>query len=302
MRDRQPTVRARELGLTLAQAAQAKGLSNNELARRLAWSDSRISRLFSGKRNVNNADLAAILAICGIKPPKREELLELGRHALERGWWQEHGDRLPPEIITLSDYEDAANTIVCYETIVVPGLLQTTAYMSALMRQVPAIPAAELAVRIEARLKRQLVLDGYRPARFVFFLDGYTLTRVGAGMDIMSEQVHHLLRMAVRPHIEIRIIPDEIGFHAGQMPFQLMTFTELDPIVFIENETSVLFLERADTVGGYRRTVAHLDNVALDERRSREWLAALATDLGAPREEHDERDTPLEEEFPHQLG
>src|ERR1041384_1608898 len=111
MRDRQPTVRARELGLTLSRAAHAKGLSNNELARRLAWSDSRVSRLFSGKRTVNTADLAALLAICDIKPPKREELLELGRHALERGWWQDYGDHLPPEVVTLSSHEDAAISI-----------------------------------------------------------------------------------------------------------------------------------------------------------------------------------------------
>ena len=230
-----------------------------------------------------------------------EEVVVQLREMIHRGELQ-RGDRLPPELLTLSDYEDAANTIVCYETVLVPGLLQTVEYMSALMRQVPAIPGGELAARIEARLKRQLILDRLYPAKFVFFLDEYTLGRVGAGREIMSEQVHHLLRIAVRPHVEIRIIPNEVGFHAGQMPFQLMTFTELQPIVFIENETSVLFLERPDTIGGYRRTVARLDNVALDERRSREWLSALAAELGTPREEHDEHDAPLEKEFPHELS
>jgi transcriptional regulator with XRE-family HTH domain len=298
MRDRQPTVRARELGLTLARAAQAKGLSNNELARRLAWSDSRVSRLFSGKRNVNTADLAAILAICGVKPPKREELLELGQHALERGWWQDHGDRLPPEIATLSSYEDAAISITNFETVVVPGLLQTPDYVRALIRRSRTIPDTETEVWIMTRGERQQVFNRQHPAHFVFFLDEYSLSRTGPGRDVMSDQVHHLLRMAVRPNVEIRIIPDAVGFHATHKPFKLMSFNELDPVVFVETDTSSLFLEKRETLAAYRRIEANLATVALDERQSREWLARLATDLGGPREEHDEHASPLEEEFP----
>jgi transcriptional regulator with XRE-family HTH domain len=298
MIDRQPTVRARELGLTLARAAQAKGLSNNELARRLAWSDSRISRLFSGKRNVNNADLAAILAICGVKPPKREELLELGRHALERGWWQDYGNRLPPEIITLSNYEDAALAITTFQTVVVPGLLQTPDYMRALIQRSQTVPNAEIEMWIDVRDRRQWIFDRQYPARFLFFLDEYALSRTGPGPDVMSDQVHHLLRMAVRPNVAIRIIPDQVGFHATHKPFHLMSFNELHPVVFVETDTSALFLEKPATIAAYRRIEAYLATVALDERQSREWLANLATELGAPREEHDEYASPLEEEFP----
>jgi hypothetical protein len=114
----------------------------------------------------------------------------------------------------------------------------------------------------------------------------------------MSDQVHHLLRLAVRPNVEIRIIPDSVGFHATHKPFNLMSFNELDPVVFVETDTSGLFLEKPATIAAYRRIEAYLATVALDERQSREWLARLATELGAPREERDEYASPLEEEFP----
>ena len=63
----------------------------------------------------------------------------------------------------------------------------------------------------------------------------------------------------------------------------LMEFAEIDPIIHIENATSLLFAERRDTSGAYRAILARLAAVALNERQSREWIARLATQLGASR-------------------
>lgn len=288
----------RELGLTIHRAAKAKGLTGSWIAHHLGWPDTKVSRLFTGKREVSPADLAAIMVICGINQPKRNELLELARRAGEPGWWQDYGDRLPPELRTLSDYEDAAITIINFETCTVPGLLQTPNYMRMLSSTSPVIPATEVELRINARLNRQVILDRYHAAKFTFYVDEYVLCRTGPGRKVMSEQVHHLLQLAVRPHVEIRVIPDAVGFHAGREPFMIMDFTELNPIVFMESQTSALFLERPETITTYRRIVTDLASVALNERRSRDWIAAVAADLGAPWKEHDERPAPVEEELP----
>lgn len=298
MRDHEPTVRSRELGLALKRAAHAKGLRGTAVARRLGWSSSRVSRLYSGKRaSENSYDVAAILAICDITGPKRDELLRLSRHAWEPGWWQDYGDRLPPEIRTLSNFEDAAIATTNFQTSLVPGLLQTEAYCRARLEKSPYIPKDEVDERVAARMERQQIFDRPFVAKFVFFLDEYLLLRTGPGAEIMSEQLHHLLRASVRPNVEIRVIPDERGFHAGYLPFQVMEFTEFHPVVCLENQTSALFLERKDTVASYRLIVQDLDAVALGAWQSREWLRGLATALS---EEHDDPSPPLEEEFPDQ--
>src|ERR1051325_683910 len=117
MRDHEPTVKSRELGLALKRAARVKGMRGAAIARRLGWSGSRVSRLYSGKRGSDNIpDVAALLAICDITGPKRDELLDLSRRAWEPGWWQDFGSHLPPEIITLSNFEDAAIAITSFET------------------------------------------------------------------------------------------------------------------------------------------------------------------------------------------
>lgn len=302
MYDQEPTVRSRELGIALRRAAAAKGLQGTDIARQLGWSPSRVSRLFSGKRGSGHRDdIVAMLVVCGITGPKRDELLAMSRDASEKGWWQQYGDRLPAELCTLSNYEDAAIAITNFETSLIPGLLQTAGYSRALLENEPTVPADEVELRIEVRRKRRRIFEREHPARFVFFLDEYALRRTGPGEEIMYEQMHHLLRMAVRPYIEIRIIPDTVGFHAGQKPFKLMRFSESRPVVFIENQTSALFLERKDTIAGYNLIAARLATVALDKRRSLEALATLADTLAAPGEDEHEPHTPLEEEFPHGL-
>jgi hypothetical protein len=224
----------------------------------------------------------------------RDELLELAERAFEPSWWLEYGERLPADLTTLSDHENAAILMTNFETSIMPGLLQTEDYMRALMRCLPVIPEVEIPDRIRLRLKRQEIHDRRKPPKCQFYLAEHVVTRTGPGREIMSEQVHHLLRMAVRPNIEIRIVPDAAGLHGGCPPFHMLEFTELNPVVYLEQLNSAAFLEKKDTVAGYRRIVADLERVALDEGQSRAWLATVATALGEPREEQDEHAAPGE--------
>ncbi|WP_291419298.1 helix-turn-helix transcriptional regulator [Actinophytocola sp.] len=287
MNDQEPTIRSRELGLALSRKMAAIGMSQIELARELKWSPSMVSRMISGKRPVSPELMSGVLGVLRITGPKRHELMEMARRATELGWWQEYGNRLPPELKTLSAQEDSAIAITNFQTAVIPGLLQTDEYVTALLKATPAIPAEEIDARTEARRRRRDVFDLKYPAHFVFFIDQYAICRTGAGRETMSGQVHHLLSMSVRPNIEIRVVPDAVGFHAGRKSFQLMEFSEINPVVHIENETSILFLEREDTITGYRNVAAELSRIALDEGHSRAWLATVASEMGVPRKDHD---------------
>jgi uncharacterized protein DUF5753/helix-turn-helix protein len=298
MGDKATTVRMRELGLALRRAVRATGMNNNTLAFKLGWSGSKVSNMFSGRRGASEVDVAAVLALCGIRGPARDNLLKLARDSQEPGWWQDYDDRLPVEQTTLIDYEDAAIAITNFATDTVPGLLQAPEHIRAILHASVTTPAEEIEERVAARLRRQDIFNRRYPPRFRFFIDEYALRRTGPGRETMSEQVHHLLRMSVRPYVEIRVIPDSVGYHGGMKSFHLMEFTELHPVVMLEDQTSALFLERRPTTTAYRRIANTLASVALTEGQSREWIASLATELGAPREEQDD-DARLAEEHLH---
>jgi hypothetical protein len=289
MGDKESTVRARELGEALRKALRAAGLENKEVARRLGWSPSKVSNMLAARRGVSEADVASVLAMCGIGGTERERLLRLARESHQPSWLQEHGDRLPAKLLTLIDHENSAVALTEYQALLVPGLLQTAAYTRSIMRALATVPVDEVEERVDARLKRQEILSRRRPALFRFFMDEHVLRKTGPGRDVMSDQLHHLLRMSVRPHVQIRILPDSVGFHAGSVgSFILMEFAEIEPVVHLEAEVSSTFAERPATIRAYRAVLNQLAKVALTEEESRAWIARLATELGEPWKEPDD--------------
>ena len=101
MLDREPTIRSRELGDGLRRAMQKAGLNGKQAAHLLGWSPSWVSRLLSGKRGATELDVAAFLGVCRIKGLERDRLLVLCQEQHTPGWFQQHGSRLPKQLMTL---------------------------------------------------------------------------------------------------------------------------------------------------------------------------------------------------------
>lgn len=121
MPHREPTMRSRELGEGLRQIMQNAGVTGKEAARLLDVSPSFVSMLLSGKRTAGEVDVAAFLGVCRAKGPERDRLLALCREQDTPGWFQQHGSRLPKQLVTLIDYENKAVTINAFEATSCPA-------------------------------------------------------------------------------------------------------------------------------------------------------------------------------------
>ncbi|MGH3776812.1 MAG: helix-turn-helix domain-containing protein [Pseudonocardiaceae bacterium] len=290
MRDHEPTVRSRELGEGLRQAMQRARLNGRQAAHQLGWSPSWVSRLLSGKRNASQLHVAAFLALCRVTGPERDRLLALCQDQHTPGWLQQHGSRLPQQLVTLIDHEDKAVAISEFQSTLVPGLLQTGDYARAVIQDSRTVPAAEIEDRVAARLARQSLFSRNHPARFTFYLHEFVLRLPIGGSVVMSDQLHHLLRMSVRPYLTLRVVPAALGGHAATAgSFQLMEFAEFKPVAYLDSQTSCLFLERREEIAAYQYILAALAETALKEGESQELIALLATELYADREDHDDR-------------
>ncbi|MGH3928572.1 MAG: Scr1 family TA system antitoxin-like transcriptional regulator [Pseudonocardiaceae bacterium] len=280
MSHRAATIRRRELGDGLRQAMQQVGLNGKQVAQALDVSPSMVSMLLSGQRATSELDIAAFLGGCRVKGPERERLLALCREQDTPGWLQQHGFRLPKQLLTLIDHEDKAVAISDFQPMVVPGLLQTAEYAHALIRETGNVPPDEIDDRVAARLARQSLFSRDRPARFTFYMHEFALRLPVGGPVVMAEQLHHLLRMSTRSYLTLRVVPAARGGHAGIAgQFMLMEFAEFKPVAYLESETSSLFLEKPEEIAAYRRILGALADTALSEGQSRELIAALATEL-----------------------
>ncbi|MGH3823434.1 MAG: helix-turn-helix domain-containing protein [Pseudonocardiaceae bacterium] len=280
MPHRESTMRSRELGEGLRQIMQEAGLSGKDAARLLDMSPSFVSMLLSGKRAASEVDVAAFLGVCRAKGPDRERLLALCREQDTPGWFQQHGARLPKQLVTLIDYENRAVIISEFEATLVPGLLQTGEYARAVISRSVNVPPEEVADRVAARLARQSLFSRERPAAFAFYLHESVLRLPVGDPAVMAEQLRHLQRMSERSYLSLRVVPIALGAHAATAgAFRLMEFTEFRPVANLESETSSVFLERAVEIQAYRNILASLADTALSEGQSRELIAALATEL-----------------------
>ncbi|GLZ39765.1 helix-turn-helix transcriptional regulator [Actinokineospora sp. NBRC 105648] len=287
---REPTIRSRELGEGLRLAMVGAGINGKQMAARLGWSTSKVSRMFVGNRGVTEVDVATFLGVCGVAGAERDRLLDLCRERDARGWLQQHGSRLPKQLRTLIDHEEQAVAISQFEVHLIPGLMQTAEYAREIIRCTVNVPAHEVEDRVEAKLARQRLISASPPPDCVFYIHELALRLEVGGPAVMSAQLHELLRLSVRRYISIRVLQARHGAHAGTAgPFRLMDFAGIKPIVFLESETSCTFLERSEEIAAYRSILVALADTALDEGQSRELIAGLATELYPDQEEHDER-------------
>ncbi len=269
---------------------EGAGLNSQQAAHLLGWSPSWVSRLLSGKRGGSALDVAAFLGVCRVKGPERDRLLALCQDQHIPGWLQQHGSRLPKQLRTLIDHENKAVAISAFQAMLVPGLLQTEDYARAVISRNVNIPTDEVEDRVAARLARQCLFSRNRPPQFTFYLHEAVLRLPIGGPAVMSDQLHHLLRMSVRRSVTLLVVPAALGAHAGLSGhFILMEFAEFRPVVFLDSETSSLFLEEREEATAYQRILEALAHTALDEGQSRELIATLATEFSTEREDHHDR-------------
>jgi len=128
-----PTARARRLRHELRRLREDAGLTHSEVAHRLEWSASKLSRIETGQSRVNTGDVRDLLDVYGVTDDTtREAFVQLAKEARRRGWWTRYTDVLGSG--TYVGLEAEASALHTYESQFVPGLLQTEDYARAVIR------------------------------------------------------------------------------------------------------------------------------------------------------------------------
>lgn len=218
-----------------------------------------VRRWEAGQVSIRIRDLRALLDLYNVSDARtRGELETLGREGRQAGWWTPYTSAVRPTFATFLGLEAEAQSYMEYSALVIPGLLQTPAYMRALMNAaVPQLDDETIEKRIEVRRKRQaeMLARGY-PCHFVID-QGCLLRRVG-GTDVMADQLGHLIEVAKSRRMTIQVIPFEIGAHASIMGgFAVLGFDEMPPVAFVELLAGDLYADGPDS----ERYTKHFDKL-----------------------------------------
>ncbi|MFC6082189.1 helix-turn-helix domain-containing protein [Sphaerisporangium aureirubrum] len=274
-----PTVRRRRLAFELRRMREQAALTLDQVAERLGWSISKISRIETCKVGVAPNDVGRLIGLYGLSPVKFDEIMDLARDAQKKGWWQAYGD-LPSEYATYIGLEADAASIRGFAADIVPGLLQIEDYARSVIRNTLVIsPPGEIERRVEVRMTRRHLLSRDVPLRLWTVLDEAVLRRVVGGPAVMGDQLRHLLAMAATPNVTVQVLPFAAGAHAATSgAFSILEFPDQADadVVFLDNLTGSLYVEKEVEVYRYTLAFDHLRAKALDEDESRRLITEVA--------------------------
>ncbi|WP_036508538.1 MULTISPECIES: helix-turn-helix domain-containing protein [Nocardia] len=279
--ERGPTALRIAVGGQLRKLREGAGITREAAGEHIRGSHAKISRLELGRTGFKERDVRDLLTLYGVEnAEEREMFLDLVSRANQPGWWHSYNDLLPQWFETYLGLEHASKSIRTFEGQLVPGLLQTEEYT----RSVVALghENAEAARRVELRKKRQEILDRPGAPTLWAVLDEAVLHRPIGGEQVLRAQLDHLVAVSMKPNVTIQVLPYAAGGHAAAgSSFTMLRFAEpeLPDIVYLEQLTSALYLDRQQDLELYRQVMDRLSVQAEPPERSREMMKKAAADL-----------------------
>jgi transcriptional regulator with XRE-family HTH domain len=268
---------------------QEAGLTQEEVAKAMDWSLSKVIRIEAGSVGISTNDLRALLRLYKISDPDRiGDLIALARLARERSWWSTHRDILPPQLIQFIEYEAAASVNRGFQPLLIPGLLQTKDYARAVIHQLANAATREeqperLDSMLEVRMKRQELLDRVDPPTLHFILDEAVIRRSVGGKVVMRGQIHHLIEVSARQNLTVQVVPFSAGVHPGmQGSFVILQFPDPadDDVLYLEGARGDLIIrDMPEDVAAHEDMFDKLRRLSLGPAESVSYLGKVADDM-----------------------
>ena len=271
------TVAKRRLSRRLAELRDTTGYTANHVCDILNWGRGKVGRFEANQwKRPEMSDIRDLMRIYEVAGAERDEIEDLAVRARVRPWWREHGEIFDNEF---AGYENDAATIQVYMPLVVPGLLQTEAYMEAQFKS-SARPPAWRRKAVKARLRRQEILDrtdGTAPQFSAVITEASLRYRWGMHAD-RREQIEHLAEMSRRRNIELRIQRFDDGPPTGifSMVNILGFLDDEPPIVFVETDYTIEEVSLPEAVQGYVQSFDRACDAALEPEDTTVYLETLA--------------------------
>lgn len=278
-----PTVRLKFLSIYMREARLKAGVEPKEVAKLLGRDTTRVTKMEKGREGLTPGDAKMLLDHYGVHTEEQKlEIMELARTRSQRGRWSGHRAAVPLPQRAYLDFEQDSNAIQHYGMEMIPGLLQTEAYMRAALSKHFRIDSENVEDIIATRLERQEVLFRQVPATAGFVLSESCLRRSFGGNAVMHEQMNHLDKLARRRNVRIQVLPFDASVSGGiPFSFSIMRIpapTGAPPLemVYVENLHDADYLDGVSEVADYADLWSRLTADALSLEQSRRFIQGVS--------------------------
>ncbi|WP_084523788.1 Scr1 family TA system antitoxin-like transcriptional regulator [Nocardia inohanensis] len=223
-----PTVARWELVLRLRELREQRGFDSATFAKRAGFTPANWSHVEKGRRVLTANTIGPVLELLEVDGEEREELLELLTASKERGWWAKSSALIGAELQRYYGMEFGAEAIRSYDSLVVPGLLQTEEYARALISADVMIRPVQVEQLVAVRMRRQERLRAaHDRVELTAVVGEATLLQQIGGPKVLRRQLEHLAELlAELDSVSVRVIPFSASHGAilGGSSFHLLDF------------------------------------------------------------------------------
>ena len=256
-------------------------MTQEHVSRQFEWHAAKVNRIETARVAVTPRDVKDLLSLYDVRDHDyREVLVMLARSSRDRAWWTQYRDIVRPDSFVALESE--ATAMRNWEPVVIPGLLQTEAYMRALFSTMLSIdrrPHLDRAVSLRIARQRRLTDDD--PLKLHAIIDESVVHRQIGGELVMAEQLRHLLAVAKLPAVTLRILPYRAGEHlllaTSMVILDFGAAADLD-IVYVEGfGRAGRYMKEAAKVDHYREVFDRLSSRCLNAEETTTLVEDLIT-------------------------
>jgi hypothetical protein len=255
------------------------------VASHLGVAPSTLSRIETGKAPTRTSYLAVMLDLYGVDDPQRRRLLtDLAREGQRKGWWADSEDLLAVGAGNYLGLEAEASVLRSFALQVVPGLLQTEQYATAVcLASRPDLGPEQIRRLVALRLRRQQLLRGQSRHRLHLVIDESALLRSIGSAGTMTAQLKHLLALTGQAPVTVQILTLAKVRTVLTEPFTMLSFadeTDADVACATSIRGQLVFEERPPEVRALRTAFETLTRAAMSPEESMRLIADLAGEPG----------------------
>lgn len=263
-----------DLGSALRSLRAERGLTADRLAVRVHMSPAKVSKIENGRIIPSALDVERILTALDVGAGVREEIIMLAQAASTdyRTWREYRRLGLSFKQREIAALEEQTRRLRLFQHALIPGLLQISPYMSAVL-SMDNPEQDEVARAVEERRQRTAVLAD-ESKQFVIITTESALRWRVADNRVMRDQVEHLVTVSGLPNIQLGIVP--ITVRAHEVPLTSFCLYD-DRLCTVETFSGEIVFRDPRDVAIHWETFRRFEQIAVFGESARALLDTVGT-------------------------
>jgi transcriptional regulator with XRE-family HTH domain len=266
-REPNPSDSLRTFGAVVQALREHAGLSRVELGEQVRFSKHTVASVELGRRMPDESFVERAEETLGNTGALRKAAKHLTRGEPGLAAWFRRWARL----------ERQAASLCTYECRLVPGLLQSEAYMRAVFANV-VLPLTDEQVEAQVidRMARQPLLGARPHVPFSFIVEESVFRRRLGGREVMRGAIDHVLECETARNVQVQVVPLDAEVHAClDGPVRLLVTPEGRRLAYSEGQLNGRLISDVKVVSELQQRYDTLRSQALTPKDSRDLLERL---------------------------